>query len=216
MPKTVGLVGYGAVGSSFADLVLENHPNVNFVALDIFDFPKDKKMPKNFRYIKEKVVKENVANIPKIMGLKPGDICIDLSVNIYVHELFENMNKHDVHYINTACEEWDTEFIATSYNKSAENMYESSIGYLHDVVEKSDAWKRKNGPTSIYEFGMNPGLVSHCTKLGLLDAANYFLTRPDFTDLDHNAIRKYLKEKNFPKLAQALKLHTVHCSEKDT
>lgn len=57
------------------------------------------------------------------------------------------------------------------------------------------------GTTSIFESGMNPGLINHCVKQGLEDAATYFLTRPDWKDLNHNKIREYLKARNHSKLA---------------
>lgn len=104
-------------------------------------------------------------------------MCVDLSVNIYAHDLYKVMNKLDIHYINTACEEYEDDNVAESYPKDTSKMYNTTIGHLHDLVEKMDAWKRKDGPTSFYEFGMNPGLIGHCTKKGLEDAASYFLTR---------------------------------------
>jgi len=54
---------------------------------------------------------------------------------------------------------------------------------------------------------MNPGLISHFAKKGILDAAEYFLRNKNdkgWSDLDFNLIEKYLKEKNYPKLAQAI------------
>lgn len=39
-------------------MVLENHPDVNFVALDIIDPPKDREYPKNFKFIKNNIPKD--------------------------------------------------------------------------------------------------------------------------------------------------------------
>ncbi len=48
---------------------------------------------------------------------------------------------------------------------------------------------------------MNPGNISHCVKKGMEDAALYFLSRKDWTDIDHDLLRKLLKEKNYVKMA---------------
>jgi homospermidine synthase len=61
---------------------------------------------------------------------------------------------------------------------------------------------------------MNPGLISHFAKKGLLDAAKHFLEE-EFSDINKNEVEKYLTTRNYPKLAQALGLHTIHCSESD-
>ena len=64
---------------------------------------------------------------------------------------------------------------------------------------------------------MNPGLVSHMAKKGLLEAASYFLeNKQQFEDLNFEEIKEYLAAKNFPKLAQACGLHTIHSSERDS
>jgi len=75
---------------------------------------------------------------------------------------------------------------------------------------------KTKGTTSLFEMGMNPGLISHFAKKGLFDAANYFIqNKNQFSDLNFDKIQTYLKEKNYPKLAQELGLHTIHCSEMD-
>jgi homospermidine synthase len=112
-------------------------------------------------------------------------------------------------------EEWEDSSNPVSFPKDTTEMYNSSLGHRHDEAEKSKHWSPNKGTTSIFEHGMNPGLISHFAKKGVIDAANYFLSRSDWTDLNREKIAKYVKEKNFPKLAQELGLHTIHCSEVD-
>jgi len=79
-------------------------------------------------------------------------------------------------------------------------------------------WNPTEGTTSVFEHGMNPGLISHFVKKGLLDAGNYYLSKKadqSFKTYDFASIEKYTQERNYPKLAQTLGLHTVHCSETD-
>lgn len=39
-------------------------------------------------------------------------------------------------------------------------------------------------------MAMNPGIISHCVKAGIIDAGNYFLTRSDFKDINHAELKK--------------------------
>jgi len=151
--------------------------------------------------------------------LSPGDILVDLSINIDVTELWKACQDVGIQYINTATEEWEDSDAPISFPENTEEMLQCSLPYLHDQIKASELWKPHVGVTSVIEHGMNPGLISHFAKKGILDAAEYFLRNKNdkgWSDLDFNLIEKYLKEKNYPKLAQAMKLHTIHCSEIDT
>ena len=117
--------------------------------------------------------------------------------------------------MNTSIEEWEDSENPKSFPKDLEEMYKTSLGYRHEQMESSELWDSDKGTTTVFEHGMNPGLISHFVKKGLLEAADYFLTRRDWTDVDHDLIRKNLNEKNYSKLAQAMGLHTIHCSELD-
>lgn len=99
--------------------------------------------------------------------------------------------------------------------KNVEDLYKYSHGTAHDEALNHDLWNTKEGATALFEFGMNPGLISHCVKKGILDAAEYFLKCAEFDDLDKEKIKTYLETKNIPKLALELKLETIHCSEFD-
>ncbi len=48
------------------------------------------------------------------------------------------------------------------------------------------------GPTALFEHGMNPGIISSFVKKGLEDSAKYFLKRDDFKDLNKPLIKKLL------------------------
>jgi len=56
LPPTIGILGYGAIGKCFTDLLLENHPEVELRVMDQFEMDK----PKNFTYLKNKVTRDNV------------------------------------------------------------------------------------------------------------------------------------------------------------
>ena len=141
---------------------------------------------------------------------------IDLSCDIDVMQTWSICMKKGVTYLNTSMENWQDNDDLVSYPKDLEEMYNSTEGARHDSVEKHSLWNRESGTSSIFEFGMNPGVISHFAKKGLLDAAEYFLTRKDWTDLNHDKIRKFASEKNYTKLAQEMGLHTIHSTEQDT
>lgn len=77
-------------------------------------------------------------------------------------------------------------------------------------------WSKEKGTSSVFEFGMNPCIISHLVKKDILDAAFYFLSKSEFEDLDKKKIEVYVKQMNFRKLTQATGLHTIHSTEKDT
>jgi homospermidine synthase len=126
--------------------------------------------------------------------------------------------KKGVMYLNTAMEEWEDSENPISFPKDYEDLYKTTLLYRHDIVRDFKIWDSEKGATTIFEHGMNPGLISHFAKTGILDAARYFLKnqqKEEFKDLDFKAIENWLNLKNYSKLAQALGLHTIHCSEKD-
>lgn len=52
MPRTLGVLGYGAIGKGFIDIVLQNYPKTNIVAVDVY-----KHNDSRFKYIKHEVNK---------------------------------------------------------------------------------------------------------------------------------------------------------------
>ena len=209
LPQSIFLLGYGAIGKCFTEILLKNYPNANFKVFDKYDNIEDPR----FEYIKFKVERENIKEI--LNYIKEGDILVDLSTNIDAASLWEVCAENRIMYLNTAFEDWDDCETQMSFPTNLEEMYDASSGYSHDLVLNSEFWNSEKGATTVFEHGMNPGLISHFVKKGLFDAAEYFLTRKDWTDLDMNEIRKRLEEKNYTKLAQAMGLHTIHCSEFD-
>ena len=210
LPKTIFLLGYGAVGKCFTELLFSNFRNANLIVLDKHRLL----VPDNrFTFIEKTITKDNINELNTY--LNAGDIMIDLSCDIDVMKTWELCIKKGVNYLNTSMENWEENDSLISYANDLDEMYNSTEGNRHDMVEKHELWNKDKGPTSLFEFGMNPGLVSHLTKKGLIDAANYFLTRIDWTDIDHISINKYLKQSNFPKLAQIMGLHTIHSTEQD-
>jgi homospermidine synthase len=84
-------------------------------------------------------------------------------------------------------------------------------------------WGDNNGTTAVVDHGANPGLVSHFTKKALLDIAEKIITekrKNGKTEKPKNErtekLKTYLKDQNFPKLAQLTGVKVIHISERDT
>lgn len=209
--KRIFLLGYGAVGKCFLEMLCSNVKKTNIVVFDMIDLVnKDNR----FEYVKMKFHKENLNTLDNY--LNSGDILVDLSTNIDVIKTWELCMRKNVNYINTAMEEWEDALEPSSYPKEEEEFYRTSLLSRHDEAEKSPHWKRENSTSSIFEHGMNPGIISHFTKKGLLDAAKYCLANKEWDDLNFESVRKALEERNYPKLAQAMGLHTIHSTESDS
>lgn len=210
LPKNVFILGYGAIGKCFTEILLKNFPNINLKVCDMIEISTEES---RFTYIKKQIDKKNIVEI--FDHLVEGDILIDLSTNIDFMDVWTSCLENGVMYLNTALEEWEDSLNPTSFPINEQEMYKTSLGYRHEQAENANFWNSSQGLTTVFEHGMNPGLISHFAKNGLLKAAEYFLSRKDFRDLDHHEIEKYLQEKNYPKLAQSMGLHTIHCAEYD-
>jgi len=198
LPRRVGVLGKGAIGSCITDMLLETHPDINLVALDMVSM--EKKDPR-FEFIHHKVTKDNLKDLLKLMRLKEGDILLDLSSDIDCTQVWDLCMRNNIMYFNTAMEEWPDSDNLITFPKNKQEMYNSSLGKTIDDLRKDTRWNESHGLTTLLLMGANPGLISHFTKRGLLDASQYFLTRKDWTDLDHDAIARYAASRDYPKLA---------------
>jgi len=219
LPSKIVLLGFGAIGKCFIDILLKTYPKSNLYICDAV-FPEDfSRTFSNFQVekIERKITKENLAETFNF--LSAGDFIVDLSTNIGYLEIWGFCQTKGILYMNTSLEEWDDSQDANSYPRNLIELYKASIYARKENVVKSPYWnKEPSGATTVFQHGMNPGLISHFMKKGLFDAAKYFLeSREDqkFSNFDFEKIQKYLNEKNYPKLAQALKLFSVHCAETD-
>ena len=212
LPKNILLLGYGAIGKAFTEILFKNFPEVNLRVLDLNSDPKDSR----FQYTQSRITKSSVDSLMNFV--EKGDVLVDLSTNIDCLAIWSCCMKKGVMYLNTAMEEWDDSENPISFPQSPDDLYKTTLMYRHDGAKDYGVWNNVQGTTTIFEHGMNPGLISHFVKVGLTDAAAYFLKNrnlAEFSDLDFENIEALLNAKNYTKLAQALGLHTIHCSEKD-
>ena len=160
-------------------------------------------------YIQKQITKDNYKDI-LAQFLSSGDVFIDLSWNIDTCALLQWCHDNNVLYVNTSVQEWDPYKDKFLKNPKELTLYARQI----KIKELISSWKSK-GSTAIIDHGANPGLVSHFTKQALEDIANKLIN--ENTDLEKKQeITKFLKNKEFAKLAQAIGLKTIHISERDS
>jgi len=68
-----------------------------------------------------------------------------------------------------------------------------------------------NNATHVYEFGMNPGLISHFTLRAIEEVAKIVLSKKDDKEL-----KEFLEKKEWAKICKHIGVELVHCSEIDT
>jgi len=136
---------------------------------------------------------------------------IDLAWNIGCIDIITWCHDNKVLYINTSVEEWDP--YADIHNKTTmqKSLYYRQM-LIRDTVSKWD----KDSTTAILDHGANPGLISHFTKKGIVDIASRAIKDKTTSKKTARTLEEHLKDRDFPRLAMALGIKAVHCSERDT
>lgn len=168
------------------------------------------------RFIREQIVAEKLSEqLGAIVG--PGDMIVDLAWNISCVDLLEWCYRHDVRYVNTSVELWDPYSGAEQQQPTDRTLYVRHMAIRELIAgwvkERGEAGRR--GPTAILEHGANPGLVSHFTKLGLIDIAKKIITEKP-RDARVPALEAALDAEAFNRLAQLTGVKVIHISERDT
>lgn len=105
----------------------------------------------------------------KFLEAKPYDIVIDLTTDTNCFKIVEAVKKFGLHYMNTALEiNWHFQDGASAYDQS---LYKRHI-ILEELHKKV---KDEHNATHVYEFGMNPGLISHFVLQALTEISNEVL-----------------------------------------
>lgn len=209
------VVGCGGVSQCFLPLLL-NHLDMPAEKITVMDFL-DKRnitvvkecIARGMNYVQDRIIRGELGKtLSKYLG--NGDIMIDLAWNIDCLELLQWCHDNNVRYVNTSVEVWDPYENAESKTPQERTLYARQMR-LRAMLK---TWNKK-GATAILDHGANPGLVSHFTKIGLLDIANKIMTEKP-KDPRIAELKKYSTEKNFAKLAQLTGTKVIHISERDT
>lgn len=208
------IIGCGSVSQCAIPLVLKliDVPPKNITIMDFVDNRSKVKdaLNKGVKYVMDRVTKENYPTLLKEY-VGPGDLIIDLAWNIDCNAMLAWCRKNHVLYVNTSVEEWDPYKDSERNNPTKYTLYTRHME-LRNMIE---SWGDNCGTTAVVDHGANPGLVSHFTKQALIDMANKIIAEKP-NDSRVQELKIYIKDKNFPKLAQTTGVKVIHISERDT
>ena len=210
--RRILILGCGAVSQCTLPLVLA-HVEMPLDRITVLEMADRRDtiadaLKQGVRYVNERITQEHYREqLAKYAG--PGDIIIDLAWNLGCTDLLEWCYLNKVRYLNTSVELWDP--YANRPLTTDRTLY-----VRHMALRKMIAgWPNKKGPTAILDHGANPGLVSHFTKMGLLDIGRKLLADKP-RDPRAGDIQKSMEAKQFNRLAQLLGVKVIHISERDT
>lgn len=223
MPRKVILLGCGAVGKCVLHYIPRflhiKYENVYIVdkLTSVTDFPSvEIALKKGAHFIKYTISSRNIDKLFKeIIQTEHGDVVIDLSTRTDCYAIFKSTRKYGLHYLNTSTEEAeDPTALPPKCLSPVDNSIWLQHMLLYDIAKKTEHY---NPPTSILEFGMNPGLISIFVKQGILDIAKYVLdNKENMLDTERTEIQTMLRKRDYRAIARKFLIRTVHCSEIDT
>ncbi len=209
------LLGCGSVSRCLQPLLLR-HFEMDFTRFTIMDFEDLRHLipdtlAAGVRYVQDRVTRENLASqLGQYVG--PGDLLIDLAWNIDCNTIVEWCHDHQVLYLNTSVELWDPYEDAGAIPPAQRTLY-----VRHMALRRLRARWSEPGATAVMEHGANPGLVSHWTKVALLDIAHAMLQqRLPADEVGRQALERALADEDFPRLALTTGTKVIHISERDT
>ncbi len=207
-------MGFGAVARC-AMPIFAKHVHAAMKNITVVDFEDRSEFLKPWtdqgaRFVRERVTSENLGSL---LGryLARGDLLIDLAWNIDCCELLQWCHDHGVLYVNTSVEVWDPYAGAGRKHPTERTLY-----WRHMNIRRMMAQWKGPSPTAVLEHGANPGLISHWTKQGLIDIGERLLDEKRVQGADAEEIRHWIDTRAFNRLAMALGVKVIHCSERDT
>lgn len=198
------IIGCGAVAQCTIPLLFKHIPIKphNILVIDFVDnrvFIADA-VQNGLIFIQEKITQDNFKTI---LGnyLNSGDICIDLANQVDTYDVLSWCLARNILYLNTNLNNWHNEPIP---------LYE-----LYRNIKKLAEQSKNNSATAIISHGANPGLVSSFVKQALCDITQTVIAKPHATH-DVRRLEQALMNNDYPRLAQALDIKTIHIAEQDS
>lgn len=212
-PGRILILGFGGVARCTLPLVLKHIDTApdRITVMDMADWGDSAVdyIALGIQFRRERLEQDRFADqLASLVG--PGDLILDLAWNIGCTDMLTWCHENGVLYLNTSTELWDPYEGHEFKHPTERTLYVRHMA-IRNIVQ---GWKDQ-GPTAIIEHGANPGLVSHFTKMGLLDIGHQLLSdHPDHPRRD--TIERAMASDDFPHLAEALDVRVIHISEIDT
>lgn len=207
------VIGYGAVAQCTIPLLLKQI-KIPYDNITIIDF-EDKSsimnalISKGVHFYRRKIDPENIDSILSEY-LSPGGLLIDLAWNIEGNTIIKWCHDHEVLYVNTSLEVWDTIGEITTKDPFEKSLYHRQMR----LREMTKDWK--NATTAVIDHGANPGLISHFVKQALVDITKRLISDKKVSKEEGKSLLALIEAKSFAELAMKLNVKTIHCSERDT
>ncbi len=207
------VIGYGSVARCMLPILLE-HVKLPYENITIIDFEdKGSELEEWTRKgIKLRQTRIGIENLDSVLSehLSPGGLLIDLAWNIDTCDLIKWCHEHEVLFVNTSVEVWDSLAEIETKSPVEKSLYSRQMR----LREMTKGWE--DGPTAVIDHGANPGLISHFVKQALVDISNRLIEDGIVTEKEAKRLRSLIKRRNFAKLSMTLGVKVIHCSERDT
>jgi len=191
-------VGFGSIGQALAPVLLTHWglapSRVRALAAD-----EDGARVAADLGIAHQVLPLDASNLSAVLSteLAPGDLLINVSVNVSSCALIEWSQAHGVLYLDTCVEPWEG-----GYKVGQDRGVAQTTNYA--LREEALTLKGKGRPTAVIAHGANPGVISHLAKAGLLEMAK--ARGIDVVPGPHA----------WGRLCEALGVKVLHVAERDT
>lgn len=182
------LIGYGSIGQALTPMLRRHFPELESIRAFAAD-DRGVEVAKRYgvRFALHPLTADNLESV-LAQALSPGDLLINVSVNVSSLALIEWCQTNRVMYLDTCLEPW-------------EGGYEN--GQLTNYALRKGAMRLrgKGHITALVANGANPGLITHFVKKGLEELA---------------LIKGVRFRGNHAQLAMDLGVSTVQIAERDT
>jgi homospermidine synthase len=164
-PRSILFIGYGAIAQALTPVLFQLVPGLD--AADVGAITADARGAEVARAfgIDFTIAPVTAGNLETVLAgrLAPGDLMLNLSVEVSTLALIDWCQRHGVLYLDTCVEPW-----AGGYDPRKHPLLETTN---YQLRRQALARKGKGRPTCVIAHGANPGLVSHFVKLALRDLA---------------------------------------------
>ncbi|MDW5562894.1 MAG: saccharopine dehydrogenase C-terminal domain-containing protein [Methanomassiliicoccus sp.] len=207
------IIGYGSVARCTLPILLR-HIQIPYENITIIDF-EDKSSAlrrwtsKGIKYRQRRITPENLDSVLS-EHLSPGGLLIDLAWNIDANAIIQWCHDHEVLYLNTSVEVWDSLSEVGSKDPVEKSLYSRQMR-LREMVKGWDG-----GVTAVVDHGANPGLISHFVKQALVDISERLIKDKKVTEKRAALLQELVRSRNFAELSRTLGVKVIHCSERDT
>lgn len=212
------ILGCGAICSCALPILLDLvdiDPN-KITVLEIHDEKRrliQSSIDKGVKFAVTEITPENRASVLSSY-LSPGDFLFDLAWEIDTMEQLQWCRDNDVLFLNTSLEVWNPVGDAINNNPHPRDR---TLYQRHQELEGMVAdWGDNAGPTSLYEHGANPGMVSYLAKKALEDLTAKLLTDANVVESRKVDLKAALDKLDHAKLCYLTGTKVIHISERDT